>query len=181
MKKRRLVRCLVVALVAVCTGNAAGDDALVTSDQFIDTLSAPKPSLRTRSLVPIRTRGISTVAKKKAPEIAIRVLFKSGSAEVADDVSRRQLAEAGKAFSSSALGSLRFEIAGHTDSVGSDEYNMALSRARALALKEHLCQTFGIDPDRLTPRGYGETMPVAANDSPEGRAKNRRVVFKRLD
>lgn len=69
------------------------------------------------------------------------------------------------------------EIQGHTDDVGSEEYNLELSQRRAEAVKNYLVQVHGIDPTRLIARGYGEYRPIAPNDTPEGRAKNRRVEF----
>lgn len=71
----------------------------------------------------------------------------------------------------------RVEISGHTDSVGNDESNRALSENRANAVRNHLIK-LGIHKDLLTTKGYGETMPVATNDTPEGRQKNRRVELK---
>ncbi len=70
--------------------------------------------------------------------------------------------------------SLKVEIQGHTDDQGSDEHNMTLSDNRARTVLQYLT-LFGIAPERLTAKGYGETTPVAPNDTPEGRAKNRRV------
>ncbi len=72
---------------------------------------------------------------------------------------------------------IKIEIQGHTDSSGSDEYNLILSQKRAEAVKKVLVEEFGIDPDRIVAKGYGETMPIASNDTPEGRAKNRRVII----
>jgi OOP family OmpA-OmpF porin len=71
---------------------------------------------------------------------------------------------------------LRVEIDGHTDSTGTAAYNMALSEKRAEAIKDHLV-TRGIDPERLTTKGFGFTKPAASNDTKEGRAQNRRVEF----
>lgn len=71
---------------------------------------------------------------------------------------------------------LNVEIDGHTDSTGSAAYNMALSKKRAEAIKDFLV-TRGIDPKRLTTKGFGFTKPAASNDTKEGRAKNRRVEF----
>ncbi len=75
---------------------------------------------------------------------------------------------------------LTVEIQGHTDSTGSAEYNLKLSQRRAEAVKAELIR-HGIDSARLTTKGYGESMPVAPNDTPEGRAQNRRVTYKRTD
>ncbi len=65
-------------------------------------------------------------------------------------------------------------VEGHTDSTGSDEYNLALSKRRAQAVTDYLVNQ-GIDAGRFTTKWYGESQPVADNSTPEGRAKNRRV------
>jgi outer membrane protein OmpA-like peptidoglycan-associated protein len=65
-------------------------------------------------------------------------------------------------------------VEGHTDSRGSDEMNMRLSRERAESVRAFLVEQ-GLDPDRIQAVGRGEEMPIADNDSPEGRANNRRV------
>jgi len=65
-------------------------------------------------------------------------------------------------------------IEGHTDSVGSDEYNLDLSQKRADSVKEKLVED-GIDPHRITTVGYGEKYPAVSNDTGANRALNRRV------
>ncbi|NKF20818.1 OmpA family protein [Solimonas marina] len=72
---------------------------------------------------------------------------------------------------------IEVEVDGHTDSKGSDAYNMKLSEQRAKAVKAYLVDQ-GIDASRMTTRGYGETMPIADNGTDEGREKNRRVELK---
>ncbi|MGM0453789.1 MAG: outer membrane beta-barrel domain-containing protein [Thermodesulfobacteriota bacterium] len=69
------------------------------------------------------------------------------------------------------------EIQGHTDSQGAESMNRELSERRARAVRDFLVEN-GIDSDRLTYKGYGESKPVASNDTAEGRAKNRRVEIK---
>ncbi|MCD6019290.1 MAG: ompA [Bacteroidetes bacterium] len=75
------------------------------------------------------------------------------------------------------------EISSHTDDKGSEEYNQKLSQKRAESVVNYLISK-GIDENRLRPKGYGESMPIAPNknkngtDNPEGRAKNRRTDFK---
>ena len=75
---------------------------------------------------------------------------------------------------------LRLEVGGHTDNVGSDTDNLTLSEQRAKAVYDYLILC-GVDPSRLTYRGYGESRPVATNDTPEGRAQNRRTTLTPLD
>jgi len=67
-------------------------------------------------------------------------------------------------------------IEGHTDSVGEAEDNMDLSKRRAAAVVGYIGDA-GIDTSRMTSEGYGQTRPVASNDTPEGRAQNRRIEF----
>lgn len=76
-------------------------------------------------------------------------------------------------------GELRIAIEGHTDAVGDDAANQALSDGRAAAVKAYLVAQ-GIDASRLEAQGYGETRPAATNDTPEGRQQNRRVELVRL-
>jgi len=71
------------------------------------------------------------------------------------------------------------EIDGHTDSIGSEEYNMALGKRRADAVQTYFVSK-GIRPERLTTRSFGESRPVASNDTEEGRQANRRVELRPL-
>ena len=73
--------------------------------------------------------------------------------------------------------SLKVSVEGHTDSKGSDDYNLKLSMQRAAAVKAFLVKE-GIADSRLTTRGLGESQPVASNDTDDGRAQNRRVELK---
>jgi outer membrane protein OmpA-like peptidoglycan-associated protein len=72
----------------------------------------------------------------------------------------------------------RFEVEGHTDSTGTDAINQPLSERRAKAIVDQLVKD-GIDASALTARGYGSSRPLADNATPEGRAKNRRVEFRK--
>jgi OOP family OmpA-OmpF porin len=76
---------------------------------------------------------------------------------------------------------LKIEAQGHTDSIGSDKYNMGLSMRRANAVRNYLIKKGGIAADRLTAVGFGESKPVAPNTTKEGRAQNRRVELQRLN
>ncbi len=70
----------------------------------------------------------------------------------------------------------KIEIGGHTDSSGSDDYNLRLSQARASSVMSYLINN-GVDDRRLSAVGYGETNPITDNESDEGKAKNRRIEF----
>ena len=66
-------------------------------------------------------------------------------------------------------------IQGFTDSTGSEEYNLKLSHRRVESVRDYLTQNLNVDPGRLVLQWYGPANPIATNDTPEGRAKNRRV------
>jgi OOP family OmpA-OmpF porin len=75
---------------------------------------------------------------------------------------------------------LRLSIEGHTDSDGSDEHNATLSQNRANSVRDYLISTYNIDADRLEAKGWGESKPIDTNDTPEGKANNRRVELVKL-
>ena len=72
---------------------------------------------------------------------------------------------------------LKLEIDGYTDSVGKADHNLDLSRRRAQAVQSVLVSQFGVDADRLSSNGFGPDNPITSNDTPDGRANNRRVEF----
>jgi outer membrane protein OmpA-like peptidoglycan-associated protein len=74
---------------------------------------------------------------------------------------------------------LKVEVQGHTDNVGQRAYNRQLSERRAMTVRSFL-SLYGIDPERMTVRGFGAERPVADNRTEEGRALNRRVELKKL-
>jgi len=71
---------------------------------------------------------------------------------------------------------LKFSVEGHTDSDGDNDANQKLSEARAKSVMEKMTE-LGVSAERLTCKGHGETKPMAGNDTPEGKAQNRRVEF----
>jgi len=75
--------------------------------------------------------------------------------------------------------SFKYEIDGHTDNSGDAKHNLELSQQRADAVKAQLV-SMGIDASRLTTKGFGDTKPIDSNDTPEGRANNRRVEFVKI-
>lgn len=99
------------------------------------------------------------------------VLFKTGSYELLSPA-RETLAKVSGIVL--AYPSLHLEVEGHTDSVGSDEYNLTLSQKRAEAVRDYLVGQ-GIPQGSIVARGLGKAAPVATNDTAEGRQQNRRV------
>jgi outer membrane protein OmpA-like peptidoglycan-associated protein len=69
---------------------------------------------------------------------------------------------------------LRLSVEGHTDSVGSDDYNQRLSEQRGESVRDYLTEQ-GMASNSVTSRGFGKTQPVASNDTAAGRQQNRRV------
>ncbi len=69
---------------------------------------------------------------------------------------------------------LRLDVEGHTDSVGADDYNQQLSEQRGSSVRDYLTHQ-GMPSSSVTAKGFGETQPVASNDTTDGRQQNRRV------
>jgi outer membrane protein OmpA-like peptidoglycan-associated protein len=100
------------------------------------------------------------------------ILFATGKAELQPE-SRPVLKEI--ASTMKEHGDLKILIEGHTDNVGSSASNLALSDARAAAVKAALVADFGIAADRMSTKGFGDTKPSVPNANAVGRAQNRRV------
>jgi outer membrane protein OmpA-like peptidoglycan-associated protein len=99
------------------------------------------------------------------------VLFRSGSYELLPGARERLAKVSGIIL---AYPSLHLAVEGHTDSIGSDEYNQTLSERRAESVREYFVQQ-GVPASSIVARGFGKTEPIASNDTPEGRQQNRRV------
>jgi len=99
------------------------------------------------------------------------VLFRSGSVELLPAARERLAKVSGIVL---AYPSLHVSIEGHTDSVGSDEYNQDLSERRAQSVRDYFVRG-GISEGAVDARGFGKAEPVASNETPEGRQQNRRV------
>ena len=106
-----------------------------------------------------------------------KIRFVTGSAEIELEAGRildRLAAVARRCFARTPL---LLAVSGHTDAVGGDARNRALSHARAGAVRAALAER-GADPGRIIAFGYGASRPVASNETPEGRARNRRISFR---
>jgi OOP family OmpA-OmpF porin len=117
-------------------------------------------------------------AKKLEQDIAKQLATKVVEFESVSD----KLTDNGKAVLSSLVPLLaqdptsRFEIGGHTDSWGEKEFNQALSERRARTVRAYLVSK-GLDGQRFTVRGYGDSKPIANNKTTAGSRKNRRIEF----
>ncbi len=100
------------------------------------------------------------------------ILFDSGQSIIRPE-SQSAIAEIGKLLAGKP--DLSLEIVGHTDDTGTEEGNLLLSAARAKSVVGELVRSFKVSANRLKARGAGQTTPLAANSTVEGRAKNRRV------
>jgi outer membrane protein OmpA-like peptidoglycan-associated protein len=123
---------------------------------------------------PADNMGCPVIAKEVIEKVnfaAKNVFFNTGSAKLSTK-SYKSLDEVAKLMTEDP--SLMMDIDGHTDAQGSDELNQSLSEKRANAVRDYLISK-GIDPSRLKATGYGESRPIADNNTAAGRAKNRRT------
>ena len=131
----------------------------------------------------VNTRGLGAIVEDErtlaqAPKVAALILFDYNSADIQPE-SLPLLREYGKALQTDLKESV-LVVAGHTDSIGSDKYNLSLSKRRAEAVKEFLMSAFQVEEERLLVKPYGKRKPIDTNETPEGRAQNRRVEFIRI-
>jgi outer membrane protein OmpA-like peptidoglycan-associated protein len=117
----------------------------------------------------------SALAKEEVAEIyGIYFTFKSADIRLESERVLREIAGVLEMHPDWKL-----RVGGHTDGIGDDAANLDLSKRRAAAVKDTLVKKFGIDGGRLSTGGYGESVPQATNETPEGRARNRRVELRR--
>ncbi len=161
------------------------------STPFINVTDIPKqlnsPSMDQRMMAEIQqmisSQGASKLVEAEASERGVivrmkgKMLYSAGSDELFPEafIFLDEIARIAKGFP------YALSVEGHTDdsAVGSGPYpsNWHLSSARAIAALRYLVDAGGIEPRRLSASGYGHTRPLVPNDSPENRAKNRRVEF----
>lgn len=142
----------------------------ITAEEFSRALKPPK--VRSFPL----TRGPEGVTDDY-PSVEVLIHFATDS-DVIENDSHTSLREIAKALRTD-LADVVLVVAGHTDSDGTDDYNLLLSHRRAHAVRRFLTDE-GVDGRRLRVEACGETRPVADNLSAEGKAANRRVEFIRV-
>lgn len=179
---------MVVALAAPALAQTAPRDDIAV-DELIKVLTpepvspignklSAKPKIKLRGSGSLRIRGATVEANNpppKPPSIDLTVNFEYDSARLAGQA-YSLLAKVGKALRSDQLQGLKFDIVGHTDAAGSDNYNLTLSQQRALAVANYLIVDEGIDPARLYTHGLGEGRLLYPKAPDDGR--NRRVEFR---
>ena len=102
------------------------------------------------------------------------IFFDFDRSEIKPDA-RSTLARVGKALRDNP--NIQLDVVGHTDGIGTEEYNLALGQRRAESAQRYLIEREGIPAERLSVMSMGESAPVAGNETAEDRAKNRRVEF----
>jgi len=157
----RAVEVPVERLVRVTEDETDGDSVPDSRDKCANTLAGARVDA-TGCIIDAQTVTFKTIS------------FQSNSANLTFS-SQKALTPVAESFKSQT--DLKVEIAGHTDSIGSAEYNQDLSQRRADSVRQFLIDQ-GVDAERLSAVGYGEMQPVAENDSESGRAMNRRVEFR---
>lgn len=128
-------------------------------------------------LQPIKKEQKGPEPKENEPIILKNVFFATNSAELRP-ASKTELDQLKALLEENP--EMRIRLQGHTDNVGEEVDNMDLSDRRAKAVRTYLINA-GIDAKRLEAQGFGETRPIAKNDTPEGRQKNRRTEFLLLN
>jgi OOP family OmpA-OmpF porin len=134
--------------------------------------------IRPSGAAPAGTTAGASAAAPPAASVNLSVTFGFGSADLTPQ-GMKMLDTLGQALKNPALADAKFQVTGHTDAVGSDDYNMKLSERRAEAARNYLVEHAGIPAARLTAEGYGRTrLYDPANPTA---ASNRRVEVIRME
>jgi outer membrane protein OmpA-like peptidoglycan-associated protein len=145
--------------------------AAAQSDSLRQQAEKEKQDLRARLLQQLNSILATRDSARGLVANMSDVLFRSGSFELLPAARERLAKVSGIVL---AYPSLHVAIEGHTDSVGSDQYNQDLSEHRAESVRDYFVQQ-GIQSSAIEARGFGKTDPIASNDTAEGRQQNRRV------
>jgi len=161
-------------VLAAATAQAQSSAPGVTDFSAADAANIQITDITEALAVPRGTR----IEASAPPTIRLPIFFEFNSAQLRPEANQL-LDKVSAALASGDLETFRFSIEGHTDDVGSPDYNAALSAQRAAAVQNYLLAK-GVPRDRLGTIGHGEAAPVAPNDSDEHRQQNRRVEIINL-
>jgi outer membrane protein OmpA-like peptidoglycan-associated protein len=156
---------------ALAAETAKAQQAAAQSEQLRQQAEKEKQEMRARLLQQLNAVLATRDTARGLIANMSDVLFKTGSFELMPAARERLAKVSGIVL---AYPGLHLQVEGHTDSVGTDDFNQTLSEKRAGAVREYLVQQ-GIATDSIEARGFGKTEPIASNDTPEGRQQNRRV------
>ncbi len=143
------------------------------------TAPAPSPVQQPRVAASKPVTAPATRTSTAGPAVNLTVNFASGSAELTPEAIHT-LDALGSALASKDLAAYRFRIEGHTDTVGSQDYNRALSERRAKAVVDYVAKKFGVDPSRLEAVGMGEDGLLVTTPPQTSEPRNRRVQVVNL-
>jgi outer membrane protein OmpA-like peptidoglycan-associated protein len=149
------------------------------SDAAATAAPAPSPAQQPRVASSKPMAAPAAAAAVSGPAVNLTVNFATGSADLTPDAVRT-LDELGSALSSKELAGYRFRIEGHTDTVGSPEYNRALSERRAEAVVDYIAKKYGVEPTRLQAVGMGEQGLMVPTPPQTAEPRNRRVQVVNL-
>jgi outer membrane protein OmpA-like peptidoglycan-associated protein len=150
---------------------AQSDSLRQQADNLRQQAEREKQELRARLLQQLNTILATRDSARGLIANMSDVLFRSGSYELLPGARERLAKVSGIVL---AYPSLHLSVEGHTDSVGTDDYNQQLSEHRAQSVRDYFVQQ-GIQSSTIDARGFGKTAPIASNDTAEGRQQNRRV------
>jgi len=156
---------------ALAAETAKAQQAAAQSEQLRQQAEKEKQEMRARLLQQLNAVLATRDTARGLIANMSDVLFKTGSFELMPAARERLAKVSGIVL---AYPGLHLQVEGHTDSVGTDDFNQTLSEKRAGAVRDYLVQQ-GIATDSIEARGFGKTEPIASNDTPEGRQQNRRV------
>ena len=120
------------------------------------------------------SRPVATQPATQGPSINLTINFENGSAALTPQAIHT-LDQLGIALASKDLAEYRFRIEGHTDTVGTRDYNRSLSEKRAMAVVDYVAKKYGVDPTRLQPVGMGEDGLLVPTPDQTAEPRNRRV------
>ena len=180
MKTKAAPAIFIIFLLAFPLSSFAQIDPL--AEQYKRALT-PLPSQKLQPLSQKRTKGIAGVSQPtraaggvSEPSLTMHLEFKFNSDELTPQTIK-YLDALGTALQDPTLRGYLYRIEGHTCNIGSDAYNLDLSRRRALSVVDYMVRTFGLQREQFEVQGYGKDRPVASNDTEESRQQNRRVVI----